>query len=345
MPPPNPDSTATALPPAGRLLWRSHRDVQLELGGRRVVLEGVGTETVRHLLGISADPVPEDVALLQRELIDAGMLWPATPPGAGDPVLDDDLRLAPPQPRLAAELTALSARAGEAASELLSARRHCTVAVHGPGRAGPHVAAILAAAGVGRLYLTEAAPARLPHCVPGGLTPADEGVPMAEAAARAVQRAAPEADCVPAPIGERPDLVVLAEDGPVDGERRDALHARDCPHLLVRLSSECGAVGPLVLPGLTSCLRCADLHRLDRDPAWNALAVQLSLPHRAGSASEVALATIVAGAAAMQALHFLDGGFPAAIEGSLEMHAPDWRIRRRSWPVHPECDCMQLSRR
>jgi hypothetical protein len=340
MPPANPQSVPTALPPAGRLLWRSHRDVQLEVGARRAVLEGVGTETVRHLLGTAPEPVPPDVAHLQRELVDAGMLWPATPALGREP---DDLRRSPPQPRLAAELTALSARAGEAASELLSARRHCTVAVYGAGRAGPHVAAVLAAAGIGRLYLTETTPARLSHCVPGGLTPADEGAPMGAATARAVQRAAPEADCVPPPFGERPDLVVLAVDGPVEGERRDALHARDCPHLLVRLTSDSGTVGPLVLPGLTSCLRCAELHRLDRDPAWNALAVQLSLPHRAASASEVALATIIAGAAAMQALQFLDGDSPASIEGSLEMHAPDWRIRRRSWPVHPECDCMQLS--
>ena len=30
---------------------------------------------------------------------------------------------------------------------------------------------------------------------------------------------------------------------------------------------------------------------------------------------------------------------PAAIDGTLEQHPPDWRIRRRSWPVHPDCDC------
>jgi hypothetical protein len=118
------------------------------------------------------------------------------------------------------------------------------------------------------------------------------------------------------------------------------LHARGCAHLLVRLGSDHGAVGPLVLPALTSCLRCADLHRLDRDPAWNALAVQLSVPHRSALASEVTLATVIAGLAAMQALDFLDGGRPATVEGSLEMRPPDWRIRRRSWPVHPDCDCM-----
>ena len=31
----------------------------------------------------------------------------------------------------------------------------------------------------------------------------------------------------------------------------------------------------LVIPGVTSCLGCADLHRTDRDAAWPVLAVQL----------------------------------------------------------------------
>jgi hypothetical protein len=53
----------------------------------------------------------------------------------------------------------------------------------------------------------------------------------------------------------------------------------------------------------------------------------------------VALATIIAGVAAMQALAFLDGDEPATVDGTLEMHPPDWRMRRRSWPPHPDCDC------
>jgi bacteriocin biosynthesis cyclodehydratase domain-containing protein len=140
-------------------------------------------------------------------------------------------------------------------------------------------------------------------------------------------------------MGERPDLIVLAVDEPVETDRREALHQRDCPHLLVRMGHDHGVVGPLVIPGLTSCLRCADLHRLDRDPAWTALAVQLSIRHRASGACDVALATTIAGMAATQALSFLDGAQPATVEGTLEVHLPDWRVRRRSWPIHPDCDC------
>jgi hypothetical protein len=67
--------------------------------------------------------------------------------------------------------------------------------------------------------------------------------------------------------------------------------------------------------------------------------VQLTVQPRRGAASHVAVATVVAGVAALQILSYLDGEQPAAIDGTLELHQPDWRIRRRSWPAHPDCDC------
>jgi hypothetical protein len=45
----------------------------------------------------------------------------------------------------------------------------------------------------------------------------------------------------------------------------------------------------------------------------------------------------------VQALAFLAGDDPPTIEGTLEVRLPDWRIRRRSWAPHPDCDCGALS--
>ena len=53
------------------------------------------------------------------------------------------------------------------------------------------------------------------------------------------------------------------------------LHTAGVPHLPVRVRDGAGLVGPLVIPGVTSCLACADLHRTDRDAAWPAVAAQL----------------------------------------------------------------------
>ena len=53
------------------------------------------------------------------------------------------------------------------------------------------------------------------------------------------------------------------------------LHSQGVAHLPVRVRDGTGLVGPLVIPGVTSCLGCADLHRRDRDAAWPAVAAQL----------------------------------------------------------------------
>ena len=332
------DISDSVLSPAARLLWRSNTAVQLELADRAVVVDGLPARAVRRLMTTREAPTARRVSArtvpVLRTLYEAGFLWRRRP---GDP--DDDERLMPPRARLAAELGALSAQHGERAAEVLAARGTATVTVHGTSRVGPHVAALLAAAGVGHIHVADTGTARLHHAVPGGTAPGDEGQRLGLSAAAAVRRAAPEAQTGPPPPDERPDLVVLAFDEPIDDDRRLALHHHDRAHLAVRVGACAGVVGPLVIPGLTSCLHCADLHRIDRDPAWSALAVQLAMPRRGGTPAAVALSTIVAGTAAMQALEFLDGGSPATVDGTLELHAPDWRIRRRSWPVHPDCDC------
>lgn len=323
------------LGPATRLLWRSTDTVHLEMGSRSVVVEGLAPALVTRIASRAPVPVAAAVMPAERRVLDtltrSGYLWTRTD--------SDDVRRVPPAPRLGPELTALAARHGEHAVELLDARHNASIVIHGRGRAAAHLAALLAAAGIGRVHCMGGGSARLLHAAPGGVLPADEGHDLALAADAAILRAAPEADTTPPPVGEGPDLTILAVDTPIDDDRRVALHAAGTAHLAVRLATDYGVVGPLVLPGLTSCLRCADLHRRDRDPAWPALAVQLTVGGRMGPASDVAMTTVVVGVAALQALAFLDGDEPACIDGTLELRLPDWRLRRRSWPAHPECDC------
>ncbi|SHF81116.1 Molybdopterin or thiamine biosynthesis adenylyltransferase [Jatrophihabitans endophyticus] len=355
------------LSPATRLLWRSPDSLHLELGGRSVVVDGLPAPLVRSLARHPADqapagPVPggAGVSAALAELAGSGFLWRRRPdptataiddpasdaPATNDPASDPfpagpplDHRRTPPRPRLAGELLSLATRAGERAAELLDARRCATVSVQGTGRAGPALAALLAAAGVGHVHCSATGSVRLHHALPGGVGPGDEGRSLAAAAHDAILRAAPDADTEPLPVGEHADLTVLAVDEPVADTRRAALHAAGAAHLLVASGVAHAAVGPLVVPGLTSCLRCADLHRRDRDPLWPALAAQLTLAPRRGPTSDAAATTLAVAAAAGQVLTFLDGGEPACLDGSLVVQLPDWRLRRRSRPVHADCDC------
>ncbi|HWJ51894.1 MAG TPA: hypothetical protein VNT24_00790 [Propionibacteriaceae bacterium] len=132
------------------------------------------------------------------------------------------------------------------------------------------------------------------------------------------------------------DLTVVVADGPeVDRVITDHLVRHDQPHLLVRSLGDAAWVGPLVIPGRTSCVRCADLTRRDADPDWPTVLAQLS---RLRLPLPGLLTGWAAAVAAAQALAFLGGQVPEAAGATLELTA-DLRPELRAWPAHRECGC------
>jgi hypothetical protein len=230
----------------------------------------------------------------------------------------------------------------------LAGRLAATVEVRGGGRVGASAATLLAAAGVGRVLVTDHEQTRPTDLAPAGLGVDDLGAARGYAAARAARRAGPAGPRRPRRSGDAraaPDLVLLALEDPVRLEVRDALIAAHVPHLVAGVRETTGVVGPLVLPGRSSCLMCHDLTRADRDPAWPQLAAQLATepsplaePRRIRPCDAV-LATAVASHAVLQALSYLDGGTPSTVDGTLEIGLPEGTIRRRSWHRHPACGC------
>ncbi|HJT95939.1 MAG TPA: cyclodehydratase [Mycobacterium sp.] len=143
------------------------------------------------------------------------------------------------------------------------------------------------------------------------------------------------------------DLVVLSDFLVADPRVVRELHIARVPHLMVRMRDGAGLVGPLVIPGVTSCLDCADLHRSDRDAAWPAVAAQLR--DTVGSADR---ATVLATAAL--ALNQVDrviravragddvGRSPApppTLNTTLEFDVNTGSIMARRWARHPRCQC------
>lgn len=111
---------------------------------------------------------------------------------------------------------------------------------------------------------------------------------------------------------------------------------RDAPHLVVRPAVGGAVIGPLVLPGESSCLHCADLNRRDADPAWPGLLTQLGRRTATLSPAVVAWA---ASTAVAQIMSFLAGGRPETVGATLEIAAPTYAMRWRRYPPHPECGC------
>jgi len=237
--------------------------------------------------------------------------------------------------RTAAELpTALSAARGP----VWRARRSAAVVVDGANRVGVPLAAALAASGVGRVGMRDPGTVTAGDAIVGGLSAADEGRPRALAAADAIRRASPLTDLRPL-RDEAADLVVLARPWSASDPLAVAVLAGQVPHLVATVRGENGIVGPLVVPGRTSCLRCADLHRRDADPRWPRLAVQLTATEPPPSGATVTC-LLTAATAALQVLAYLDGSAaPITLDATVELRPPDLRPRVRRWSPHPACGC------
>jgi len=342
------------LKPALRRLWRDETTLQLGIDpARAVVLADVGPTEARLLAALDGTL---DRAGVRRAADALGV-----PPAAADrlldllaqaDVLDDGAAGAsltqlhqPDRERLIPDRASLSlVYAGPgAADRVLAHRRTAAVQVVGAGRVGAPLAALLAAAGVGHIETRDPLACRSADAAPGGVTTDDAGLPRERAATAAVRRAAPDVSNT-RPTDRPADLTVLTG-GPMSTGEQDAVLRAQVPHLAAGIRETTGVVGPLVLPGVTACLRCLDLTRTERDPGWSRLAAQLAGGReRAADPCDVVLAALVAAQAAGQALSFLDravigGALPPSVNGTLEVAMPDWRWRRRSWTPHPACGC------
>jgi hypothetical protein len=104
----------------------------------------------------------------------------------------------------------------------------------------------------------------------------------------------------------------------------------DVPHVGVAFGHDSVTVSQLVVPGITACLRCADLHRTDEDPAWPVLAAQLlAVPARSSRDPLLRAEALGAAARIVRSAEWL---------GGLELHS-DGRTSALRTRAHPDCAC------
>lgn len=125
----------------------------------------------------------------------------------------------------------------------------------------------------------------------------------------------------------RPSVGVIVADHVVPPRAYRDWVREGVDHLAVVFGARSATVGPLVRPGRTGCLRCADLRRRDGDPAWPAVAAQL-LAMPAAAAADPILRTEALCAAARIANAIGSGASSADV------------------PIdpHPECGCVGEAR-
>lgn len=324
--------------------------------------------------------IPPDVVepgVLQPGVVQPGMVatQPASRPARGrsprtlrrlDPVAAEHARRTEPD---VAAWSLLDPDPGGFADER-DRRAGATVSVCGSGRLATALTLLLASAGVGAVVAGDDSPVRHSDRLPGGLGRDDVGRPHRAGLARRLADVAPAS----ALLAEhpRPDLVVVT-DGGADRAFVAGLHRTGTTHLVLDVRETVGRVGPLVVPGRTSCLRCQHLHRVDHDPGWALVVDQLAdaapgaggRPARSGGipgvlgvpgparravvgpsavdACDGVLATLVAATACLHVLTWLRGQVPPSVDGTLEARLPDGTLRRRGWEPHPGCGCLSAA--
>jgi bacteriocin biosynthesis cyclodehydratase domain-containing protein len=242
--------------------------------------------------------------------------------------------------RLRADTTSRALRTGRPGTGIVAARESRAVVVHGNGRIAVAVASLLAAAGIGRVHVV--ASGRVgPEDTGSGYLDSDVGRPRREAAVEAVGRASGDVRTGWPTTTGAPDLVVVTDSLVPPPQLLNTLMAEGTQHLLVRVRDGTGVVGPLVVPGRTSCVRCSYLHRTDRDGRWPAVATQLADKTQAADVASAALCSALAVGQVLSALDPVEVGLspPTTWNAVLEANPQLGVVDRVEHLPHPLCTC------
>ncbi|WP_299051248.1 hypothetical protein [uncultured Nocardioides sp.] len=131
-------------------------------------------------------------------------------------------------------------------------------------------------------------------------------------------------------------LVLLGVGEPERARLDDAVRAGR-PHLVLAAVQGRVRVGPFVVPGVTSCLRCLDAHLSERDPRRSLVVEQQG---QGLEPVDPVLGTLAVAYAARDVVTWAEGGRPATWSATIEVSA-DAESGTTPRPVspHPCCGC------
>ncbi|MDQ6657210.1 MAG: hypothetical protein M3Z00_03065 [Actinomycetota bacterium] len=331
-PSPSDASPRYRLGPGLRLVERSANTLQIGTDPpRRVILNNAPSQAAGLLTALDGrEPLDQ---LLHRQLADPE-LWTEIVrrllhAGLIGRISDSDEHVL----GLGEERAHLTHRYGTDAAEVLLMRRaDAIVEIRGAGRVASTMALQLAASGIGHLHHAPDRPLRRSDLLPPDSGDLDD---RTRTAAR-LKAVSERIQVQPVAGHQRPNVVVIAGDGPADAGLAKTLVQDEIPHMAVWAGAARAVVGPLVLPRMSSCLWCAELSRTDADAGWP-LVRQAIL--REPVAPPAVLAAGAAALAAAEVLELVEGVHrPATVNGTVEWDAASLP-RRRSWARHPRCSC------
>ncbi|MGA1596445.1 MAG: hypothetical protein ACO4AK_06245, partial [Candidatus Nanopelagicales bacterium] len=226
------------------IVWRSDTCVEMGWPPRQARVDGVDHPHVAWLVSLKGERTLEKAldagratglqSRLMKRLVRVGEHCGLVDDSSGLPTSLRQATLTR-RDRLAADIAAARHLHGPDGRHIIDRRQAAQVAVQGDSQLAEVVALILTSAGVGRVL--RAHPTR--------------------STSRRLRRTATQHTCV-----------VLCDAAHPDAASDTDAMTLDIPHLVVAAAGARAVIGPFVIPGHSSCLRCRDLHLADADATW-----------------------------------------------------------------------------
>lgn len=156
-------------------------------------------------------------------------------------------------------------------------------------RTGLLLAKGLGASGIGTIFTTDQKTVSNPDTLDLGYPRAELGNQRARAARRLVSGGKVELHSRVTQAYDRTDLAIILATDVISPSHYAQWMSRDVAHLGVLISESGVLISHLVIPGVTPCLACLELHRLETDPNWSTTAPQLAVLNRDLSDSSTVL--------------------------------------------------------
>ncbi|MFM1784464.1 MAG: hypothetical protein RLZZ579_741 [Actinomycetota bacterium] len=177
-----------------------------------------------------------------------------------------------------AELMRMALTTSSNPEVLLTKRKEMNVFVSDFSRAGLVICQALAAVGVGTIFSDDAKHVSRSDTQLLGHPTSSLGLHRSVSVKQVV---GPEARIevhtrLTDPIYERTDFAILMASDVLSPERYQTFLSRDVPHISIVFNEKGVRVSPIIFPGATACLGCAEIEKISLDPSWISLALQLA---------------------------------------------------------------------
>jgi hypothetical protein len=146
------------------------------------------------------------------------------------------------------------------------------------GRSGLLAAKALYTAGIGTIITFDGTRVRLPDTNELGYAPMAIGLTRHEAAKQHLGKKREELQLHTRLTDglDRISAALLIANDVTDPADYQVWMTRDVPHISICFTESGASISQLVTPGVTPCLACSEIHRMQEDPSWLATVTQLS---------------------------------------------------------------------